>query len=283
MRTEARGAPQAHPRRARTSRRWRRSTSEDPGSAADGGDLGWAGPGTFAPEFEQGTSPALKDNEISEPFQTQFGWHIVQLLGTRTHRQHRRECAASAHSDAIRDSKADEETELWLRRLRDEAYVEYKIRDPPRIRASTLTSGEPAGIGPDLCLALAQRDWPCELVCLADRRRCSPRAPSTSHLQLRLQQLRAGEARRSAPHAPGSLRVAHLPLAAASVAGRLDPAQRRATCSRCSTAPSTAACGGEFDAMVTAPVQKSVINDAGIAFTGHTEYLAQRSGARRGR
>jgi peptidyl-prolyl cis-trans isomerase SurA len=99
-------------------------TSQDPGSAAEGGDLGWSGPGTFAPEFEQAIA-TLKDNEISEPFHTQFGWHIAQMLGHRrfdnTDELKRRQAA-----EAIRASKADEETELWLRRMRDEAYVEYK-------------------------------------------------------------------------------------------------------------------------------------------------------------
>jgi len=99
-------------------------SSEDPGSAADGGDLGWAGPGTYAPEFEAAVAN-LKDNEISEPFKTQFGWHIVQMLGHRRFdnsvEMRRRQAA-----EAIRASKADEETELWLRQMRDEAYVEYK-------------------------------------------------------------------------------------------------------------------------------------------------------------
>jgi peptidyl-prolyl cis-trans isomerase SurA len=99
-------------------------TSQDPGSAAEGGDLGWSGPGTFAPEFEQAIA-TLKDNEISEPFHTQYGWHIAQMLGHRrfdnTDEIKRRQAA-----EAIRASKADEETELWLRRMRDEAYVEYK-------------------------------------------------------------------------------------------------------------------------------------------------------------
>ena len=99
-------------------------TSQDPGSAAEGGDLGWAGPGTYAPEFEQAIS-TLKDNEISEPFHSQFGWHIVQMLGHRrfdnTDEIRRRQAV-----EAIRASKADEETELWLRRMRDDAYVEFK-------------------------------------------------------------------------------------------------------------------------------------------------------------
>jgi peptidyl-prolyl cis-trans isomerase SurA len=99
--------------------------SEDPGSAPDGGDLGWAGPGTFVPEFDKAIAN-LKDHEISEPFKTRYGWHIVQMLGTRTYdstEDVRRQRAFAA----IRESKADEETELWLRRLRDEAFVEIKM------------------------------------------------------------------------------------------------------------------------------------------------------------
>jgi peptidyl-prolyl cis-trans isomerase SurA len=99
-------------------------TSQDPGSAAEGGDLGWSGPGTFAPEFEQAIA-TLKDNEISEPFKTQFGWHIVQMLGHRRF-DNSDEIKRRQAMEAIRASKADEETELWLRRMRDEAYVEYK-------------------------------------------------------------------------------------------------------------------------------------------------------------
>ncbi|HZF24622.1 MAG TPA: peptidylprolyl isomerase SurA [Steroidobacteraceae bacterium] len=100
-------------------------TSEDPGSAAEGGDLGWEAPSTFAAEFAK-VLGELKDNEISEPFQSQFGWHIVQLLGTRTH-DNTDEVRRQRAYVALRDSKADEETELWLRKLRDEAFVEYKM------------------------------------------------------------------------------------------------------------------------------------------------------------
>jgi peptidyl-prolyl cis-trans isomerase SurA len=99
-------------------------TSEDPGSAAEGGDLGWTGPGTFVPEFEEELGK-LKENEISEPFHTKYGWHIVQLLGKRFHDQSD-EVRRQRILTALRDSKVDEETELWLRRLRDEAYVEYR-------------------------------------------------------------------------------------------------------------------------------------------------------------
>jgi peptidyl-prolyl cis-trans isomerase SurA len=101
------------------------TASEDPGSAPDGGDLGWTGPGTFVPEFDRAIAE-LKDNEISEPFKTRYGWHIAQMLGTRTYDSTadvRRQRAFAA----IRESKADEETELWLRRIRDEAFVETKM------------------------------------------------------------------------------------------------------------------------------------------------------------
>ena len=101
------------------------TASEDPGSASDGGDLGWANPGTFAPDFEKQLSE-LKDNEISEPFRTQFGWHIVQLLGRRKF-DDTDELRRKHALDDIRASRADEETEIWLRRLRDEAYVDYKL------------------------------------------------------------------------------------------------------------------------------------------------------------
>ncbi|HKU13703.1 MAG TPA: peptidylprolyl isomerase [Steroidobacteraceae bacterium] len=100
-------------------------TSQDPGSAADGGDLGWTGPGSFVPEFEQQLD-ALKENEISKPFKTQYGWHIVQLLGKRDHdatEDNRRQRAFAE----LREAKSEEETELWLRRLRDEAFVEYRM------------------------------------------------------------------------------------------------------------------------------------------------------------
>jgi peptidyl-prolyl cis-trans isomerase SurA len=100
-------------------------TSQDPGSAADGGDLGWAGPGTFVPEFERQLD-ALKENEISPPFKSQYGWHIIQLLGRRQHDATEDVRRQRAFAE-LRESKAEEETELWLRRLRDEAFVEYRM------------------------------------------------------------------------------------------------------------------------------------------------------------
>jgi peptidyl-prolyl cis-trans isomerase SurA len=101
------------------------ATSEDPGSAAQGGDLGWSSPGTFVPEFDKVVN-SLGENEISEPFKTQFGWHIVQLLGKRVHDNTKEQQEQLAFT-TLRDGKVDEETEIWLRRLKDEAYVDLKM------------------------------------------------------------------------------------------------------------------------------------------------------------
>ncbi len=102
-----------------------RSLSEDPGSAAEDGDLGWVEAGIFVPEFEQQLN-ALELNELSEPFQTRFGWHLVEVTDTRTY-DTTEEIKEQRCADQIRESKVEEERELWLRRLRDEAFVEYRL------------------------------------------------------------------------------------------------------------------------------------------------------------
>ena len=99
--------------------------SEDPGSAVDGGDLGWAGPGVFVPEF-QAVCDELEVDAISEPFQTSYGWHIIQLLDRRMH-DTTEELQRQRAIMALRNSKMSEETELWMRRLRDEAFVDYRL------------------------------------------------------------------------------------------------------------------------------------------------------------
>jgi peptidyl-prolyl cis-trans isomerase SurA len=100
-------------------------TSEDPGSAAEGGDLGWTAATSFVPEFAQQVD-ALGDNELSQPFRSPFGWHLAQMLGRRTYDASadmtRNRCVSQ-----LREARADEETEIWLRRLRDEAFVEYRM------------------------------------------------------------------------------------------------------------------------------------------------------------
>lgn len=97
--------------------------SQDPGSGSRGGDLGWSDPETFVAEFEE-VMNSLKDNQISEPFRSQFGWHLLQVLERRDQDKTRANIEAQARK-AIRQRKIDEELRLWLRRIRDEAYVEY--------------------------------------------------------------------------------------------------------------------------------------------------------------
>ena len=101
-----------------------RLESEDPGSAARGGALGWNPPGTFVPQFEA-VLAALEPGEISEPFQSPFGWHII-LLEDRAERDTTDEIKRRRAVEAIRQSKLEQETELWLRQLRDEAWVEMR-------------------------------------------------------------------------------------------------------------------------------------------------------------
>jgi 4-hydroxythreonine-4-phosphate dehydrogenase len=118
-------------------------------------------------------------------------------------------------------------------------------------------------------------ELPCELVCLGDRTLLEERANKLAlALRLRSYAPAAGSARTA--HTPGELPVLHLPLAAASVPGRADPANARYVLALLDRAID-GALAEEFDALVTAPVHKGVINDAGIAFTGHTEYLQERT------
>ena len=138
-----------------------------------------------------------------------------------------------------------------------------------------VTAGEPAGVGPDLCLQLARGPLPCELICLADRELLSARARQLS-LKLNLWDYEPGQPVR--PHTPGTLGVLHTPLAWPAEAGKLDSRNAAAVLATLDRAVDGCR-AGEFAAMVTAPVQKSTIIEAGFAFTGHTEYLAQRCGA----
>jgi 4-hydroxythreonine-4-phosphate dehydrogenase len=134
-----------------------------------------------------------------------------------------------------------------------------------------ITSGEPAGIGPDLCLAIANRPWSCELVIACDRRILGTRARQLG-MSLRLPDYDA----KSSSSAPIS--VAHIPAPAAVVPGKLEARNAGYVLDLLNYA-SDGCLRGEFAAMVTAPVQKSTINDSGIAFSGHTEYLAERTRA----
>ena len=99
------------------------AVSEDAGSAQEGGDMGWTGPGFFVPEFEE-IALAMENDEISEPFKSRYGWHIVQFLGKRVF-DNTTEIQRRQAISAIRNSKLSDEIELWVRQLRDEAFVEY--------------------------------------------------------------------------------------------------------------------------------------------------------------
>ena len=102
-----------------------RASSDDPGSAVNGGDLGWLSAGDTIPAFEAAMS-ALADGEVSEPFETQFGWHIVQVVGRRD-RDSTVEVERARAAEQLRNRKADEELQAWLRQIRDEAYIEYRL------------------------------------------------------------------------------------------------------------------------------------------------------------
>jgi len=138
-----------------------------------------------------------------------------------------------------------------------------------------LTPGEPAGIGPDLLVRLVQEPQAAQLVAVADPALLAARARA---LGLPLHCLAFVPAPPREPTPPGSLLVHPVPLVTAARPGQLDPANApyvlatlRVACDGC--------LDGTFDALVTGPVHKGIINDAGIPFSGHTEFLAERCGA----
>jgi 4-hydroxythreonine-4-phosphate dehydrogenase len=139
-----------------------------------------------------------------------------------------------------------------------------------------VTSGEPAGVGPELCLALARSELSCELICLGDRELLAERA-RRSGIPI---ELRPYNRTRSCPHRLGTLLIEHHALATPSIPGKLDPRNAAYVLGLLDRATAGTQ-AGEFAAFVTAPVHKGVINDAGVPFTGHTEYLAERTGAAR--
>lgn len=133
-----------------------------------------------------------------------------------------------------------------------------------------LTAGEPAGIGPDLCVQVAQQPLSCNLVVVADRELLRARA---HQLQLPLKLIDVTSIP-PGPHEVGSLQVLHIPLNEPVIPGVLNPANAHYVLATLQYA--VAGCrSNQFDGMVTAPVHKGVINDAGISFTGHTEYLSE--------
>ncbi|MGH8164456.1 MAG: 4-hydroxythreonine-4-phosphate dehydrogenase PdxA, partial [Rhodanobacteraceae bacterium] len=144
------------------------------------------------------------------------------------------------------------------------------VRGLPRL---AVTAGEPAGVGPELVALLAASALPADLIAIADADSLQ-RAARVCGIDL---QLEAWDNTPRQARAPCSLRVIDIPLRAKEIPGAPDP--RNAFQVLATLARAADGCmGGEFDALVTAPVQKSVINDAGEAFSGHTEFFARRAG-----
>lgn len=139
-------------------------------------------------------------------------------------------------------------------------------------RLVALTAGEPAGIGPDLCALLARERFPGRLVIIGD--------PAVICARARSRGLTFDAPPYTSRLAAPAVSTIAIPVAAPVAAGRLDAANGRQVVSILDRAIE-GCLAGEFDAMVTAPVQKSTINDAGIPFTGHTEYLAEKCGVER--
>ena len=135
-----------------------------------------------------------------------------------------------------------------------------------------ITAGEPAGIGPELCAKLADMEYPARLVVIADRGLIAGRAAQIGQKISLPDYVPAATA--------NGVSLLHVPLALTSVAGTLNPANSPYVLATLQAA--IAGClDGRFHAMVTGPVHKGIINDAGIPFTGHTEFLAEQTGTER--
>lgn len=136
-----------------------------------------------------------------------------------------------------------------------------------------ITPGEPAGIGPDLTIAVAQQDWPVEMVVIASKSLLKERAKV---LSLPLTLIDYDENAPANPQRAGTLTVIDIALAQPCVAGTLDVSNGAYVVETLRVA-SEKNISGEFDAIVTGPVHKGLINKAGIAFSGHTEYFANQA------
>jgi peptidyl-prolyl cis-trans isomerase SurA len=102
-----------------------REHSDDPGSALSGGDLGWAMPGQMVPAFDA-TMNATEEGELSEPFRSEFGWHVLEVL-ERREQDMSDEVRERQAMRILRDRRFDEELQAWLAEIREEAFVEVKI------------------------------------------------------------------------------------------------------------------------------------------------------------
>ena len=145
---------------------------------------------------------------------------------------------------------------------------------PDRLPTLALTAGEPAGIGSELIARLAATPLAANLVAIGDRSLIEAGARAAGS-EISIRDYHPSNA--IAVRRPGELQVISIPLAAEVVPGRLDPRNAEHVLAMLERAARGTA-SGEFDAVVTAPVHKGVINDAGVAFSGHTEFFAERAG-----
>ena len=186
-----------------------RLQSED-ASASKGGDLGWINPGDTVPEFEKAMN-ALKPGEISDPVQTPFGWHLIQVLARRTAGRHAgtpEAAGAPGHPRtqgrrSLPGLGAPDPRCGLCRNPPDRLSPDTPgVREAVNLPLIALTAGEPAGIGPDLCVALSQQALPCRLVgprrypCLA-----RPRSPARHRRRLHHRRRRARTSGRRAARA----------------------------------------------------------------------------------
>lgn len=205
--------------------------SQDPGSANQGGDLGWATPDIFDPAFRDALT-RLNKGQMSAPVHSSFGWHLIELLDTR---------------------------------------------NVDKTQRVVITPGEPAGIGPDLVVQLAQREWPVELVVCADATLLTNRAAMLG-LPLTLRPYSPNSP--AQPQTAGTLTLLPVALRAPVTAGQLAVENGHYVVETLARA-CDGCLNGEFAALITGPVHKGVINDAGIPFTGHTEFFEERSQAKK--
>ena len=105
-----------------------RTHSDDQRSAIANGELGWLSPGDLIPKFET-VANSLSPGKVSQPFKTQFGWHIVQVMARREY-DNTDEVARTKAREQIKERKTEEEGQAWLRQLRDQAYVEFRLDEP---------------------------------------------------------------------------------------------------------------------------------------------------------
>uniref|UniRef100_A0A182T4Z5 PpiC domain-containing protein n=1 Tax=Anopheles maculatus TaxID=74869 RepID=A0A182T4Z5_9DIPT len=221
--------------------------SQDPGSALQGGDLGWASPDMYDPAFRDALMK-LQKGQLSEPVHSSFGWHLIQLLDTRQ----------VDKTDAAQKDRA------------------YRISSMAAMRNNkriVITPGEPAGVGPDLVAVLAQQDWPVELVVCADPALLLERARLLK-LPLALRDYQPEQP--AQPQRAGTLTILPVHIAAAVVPGELNVANSAYVVETLARA-CDGCLSGEFAALITGPVNKGVINDGGLPFIGHTELFADRS------